>query len=83
VEVGDNGSLHLDLDNMPQPDAYMLIRPECGGLREIEDDYVTAAPELVGEIAASSVSYDLHAAQRVSPHRCARVCCLADPRSAA
>jgi hypothetical protein len=61
VEVGDNGSLRLDLDNMPQPDAYLLISPACGGQAKInEDDYVSGAPELVGEIAASSVSYDLH-----------------------
>src|SRR4051794_16550907 len=24
VQAGDNGSLRLDLDNMPQPDAYLL-----------------------------------------------------------
>src|ERR1700745_3454740 len=29
-ESGDNGSIRLDLDNMPQPDAYLIIRPECG-----------------------------------------------------
>ena len=61
VQVGDNGSLRLDLDNMPQPDAYLLIDPKCGGQAKIDDDdYVSGAPELVGEIAASSVSYDLH-----------------------
>jgi Uma2 family endonuclease len=61
VQAGDNGSLRLDLDNMPQPDAYLLIDPKRGGQAQIDsDDYVAGAPELVGEIAASSVSYDLH-----------------------
>ncbi|HTE20588.1 MAG TPA: Uma2 family endonuclease [Armatimonadota bacterium] len=58
---GDNGSLRLDLKNMPQPDAFLLIRPEYGGQARIgEDGYVEGAPELVVEIAASSASYDLN-----------------------
>jgi Uma2 family endonuclease len=59
VSTGDNGSLRLDLNNMPQPDAYMLIAPECGGQARIEDGYVAGGPELVGEVAASSVGLDL------------------------
>jgi Uma2 family endonuclease len=60
LEFGDNGSIRLDLDNEPQPDAYLMIEPERGGQARIdEDDYVEGAPELVGEIASSSVSYDL------------------------
>jgi Uma2 family endonuclease len=60
VEAGDNGSVRLDLDNEPQPDAYLFIRPECGGqVRISDDDYVEGAPELVGEIAASGASIDL------------------------
>src|SRR5438477_5728901 len=31
VVGGDNSSLKLDLDNMPQPDAYLLIDSSCGG----------------------------------------------------
>src|SRR5208282_6607351 len=31
VEGGDNGSIRLDLDNEPQPDAFLFIQPECGG----------------------------------------------------
>jgi Uma2 family endonuclease len=58
---GDNGSIRLDLDNMPQPDIFLIISPEHGGqVRVSEDDYVELGPELVVEIAASSVSYDLH-----------------------
>jgi Uma2 family endonuclease len=61
VEGGDNGSIRLDLGNMPQPDAFLIVRPECGGqVRISDDDYIEGAPELVAEVASSSVSYDLH-----------------------
>lgn len=61
VATGDNGTTRLDLDNEPQPDAVLLIDPTCGGQARIsEDDYVEAAPDLVVEVAASSVSFDLH-----------------------
>lgn len=61
VDAGDNGTIKLDLKNAPQPDAYALILPECGGQVVIdEDDYVVGAPELVGEVSASTASYDLH-----------------------
>jgi len=60
VEAGGNGRIRLDLDNEPQPDAYLIIRPERGGqVRISEDDYVEGAPELVAEVASSSASYDL------------------------
>jgi Uma2 family endonuclease len=60
VETGDNGSIRLDLDNEPQPDAYLIIDPEKGGQARINaDDYIEGAPELVAEVASSSVSYDL------------------------
>src|SRR5262249_50676835 len=60
VEAGDNASIRLDLDNEPQPDAYLIIRPEWGGQARIsEDDYIEGAPELVGEVTSSSASYDL------------------------
>ena len=60
VEAGDNGSIRLDVDNEPQPDAFLIIRPERGGQARIsEDDYIEGAPELVAEVASSSVSYDL------------------------
>src|SRR2546426_7743550 len=31
IVVGDNSSVRLDLENMPQPDAFVLIEPERGG----------------------------------------------------
>src|SRR5258706_15608795 len=62
VEGGDNGSLRLDLDNMPQPDAFLRILESCGGQSRIDvDGYVEGAPELIAEVAATSASYDLHA----------------------
>jgi Uma2 family endonuclease len=61
VACGANGSLRIDLENMPEPDAFLLIHASHGGQAEIDaDDYVNGAPELVIEIAASSASYDLH-----------------------
>jgi Uma2 family endonuclease len=66
AEAGDNGTLRLDLDNEPQPDAYLLIDPTRGGQARISaDDYVERAPELVAEVAASSASYDLHTKMNV------------------
>jgi len=62
IEVGDNSSVRLDLDNEPQPDALLFIDPTCGGQVRISDDgIIEGAPELVAEVASSSVSYDLHA----------------------
>jgi Uma2 family endonuclease len=56
----DNVSTRLDLDNEPQPDAVLLVDPDRGGRARIStDDYVEAPPELVAEVASSSVSYDL------------------------
>jgi Uma2 family endonuclease len=65
-EAGDNGSIWLDLDNEPQPDAYLIIDPEKGGQSQISsDDYIEGAPELVGEVASSSVSYVLNVKLKV------------------
>ncbi len=61
VEVFDNTTVRLDLDNEPQPDLAMLLTPEKGGQAGIsEDDYIEDAPEFVAEIVASTRSYDLH-----------------------
>jgi Uma2 family endonuclease len=66
VEAGAESTVRLDLDNEPQPDALLFIDPACGGQAHIDaDDYITGAPELVAEVASSSVSYDLHVKLRV------------------
>lgn len=62
VELGDNVTVRLDLDNEPQPDAVLLIN---GGQATISsDDYIEGAPELVVEVAASSAAYDLYDKKR-------------------
>jgi Uma2 family endonuclease len=62
VAVSDNSTVRLDLDNEPQPDGLLLIDPACEGqARFSPDDYIEGSPELVAEVASSSVSYDLHA----------------------
>lgn len=61
VQLYDNATVRLDLDNEPQPDALLRLEPEQGGRSLISaDDYIEGAPELIVEIAASSASYDLH-----------------------
>ncbi len=60
VSLGDNGTVRLDEDNEPQPDLFLRIEREGLASSQIDDGYVDGPPELVAEIAASSVSYDLH-----------------------
>src|SRR5262249_13774373 len=55
-----NATVRLSSTSEPQPDSFLIIRPEFGGqVRFSDDDYVEHAPELVVEVAASSVSLDL------------------------
>jgi len=57
----DNASVRLDLDNLVQPDLLLCIPAAAGGTSRIgADDYFEGPPELAIEVAASSVSYDLH-----------------------
>jgi hypothetical protein len=66
TEATDNTTVRLDLENEPQPDAMMVILPEYGGRATIsDDDYIEGGPELAAEIAASTVSIDLHEKFRV------------------
>ena len=61
VELAVQTTVRLDLDNEPQSDAVLIIKPEAGGQTRIsKDDYIEGAPELVVEIAASSTAIDLH-----------------------
>ena len=56
-----NTSTRLNLVNEPQPDVVLFIDPALGGQARISpDDYLENAPELVAEVASSSVSYDLN-----------------------
>lgn len=57
--VAANSTVRFDADNVPQPDALLMI--ERGGRARIgKDGYIHGAPELIVEIAASSASLDLN-----------------------
>ena len=59
TRIAANSTVRFDADNVPQPHALLMI--EHGGQARIgKDGYIHGAPELVVEIAASSVSLDLH-----------------------
>ena len=61
VELSDNATVRLDLDNEVQPDALLRLDEALGGASRIsDDDYVEGSPELIAEISATSASYDLH-----------------------
>jgi Uma2 family endonuclease len=53
----DNATVAFDLENEVQPDA--LLRILAGGRSRV-DKYIEGPPELVAEVATSSVSRDLH-----------------------
>ena len=54
-------TIRLSEDTVPQPDVTLFIDTDYGGKVGIASDgYLEGAPELVAEVAASSVSYDLH-----------------------
>jgi len=59
VEGSDNATVRLDEENEPQPDAVLLIQPECGGAVRFEDGYIADGPELVVEVSASRARIDL------------------------
>jgi Uma2 family endonuclease len=59
--AADNTTLRLDLDNEPQPDLLLCLPAAAGGRSKVAaDGYLEGPPELVLEVAANSVSYDLH-----------------------
>lgn len=63
---GDNATVRLDFENEVQPDALLRLAEQVGGRSHVtEDDYLAGPPELVVEIAASSVAYDMHVKRRV------------------
>src|SRR5262245_26521896 len=63
--TADNTTTILGETSEPQPDGVLLIEPAAGGQTGLsEDDYTTGPPELLVEVASSSVSIDLHAKRR-------------------
>ena len=58
---GLNATVVLDEDNVPQPDAYLLLPSEVGGqCQVVEAGYLEGPPALVAEVSASTKSIDLH-----------------------
>src|SRR5437868_6081532 len=66
VRGADNSTIRLDIDTELQPDATLIIEPSCGGRVALSaDDFIVGSPEWVGEVSASSASFDLHTKFRV------------------
>ncbi|HET6386883.1 MAG TPA: Uma2 family endonuclease, partial [Armatimonadota bacterium] len=65
LEMLDNGTLITGRNGEVQPDAILRIKPSHGGNTVDRGEYVEGAPELVIEIARSSVAYDLHQKKRL------------------
>jgi Uma2 family endonuclease len=63
LDLVSNATVMLDDDNEFQPD--VLMRRVSGGTSHDEGDFIGGPPELVAEIAISSVSRDLHAKKNV------------------
>jgi hypothetical protein len=38
VQLADNGTVRLNAENEPQPDAFLFVEPACGGQARISDD---------------------------------------------
>src|SRR5437660_6009451 len=66
TRVAANATIRLDADNVEQPDALLRLLSECGGRSRIDaKGYLHGPPELIVEIAASSVAIDLRDKLRV------------------
>lgn len=61
LNVTDNGTTVLGEGSEVQPDAALLIAPECGGRSRIVRNIIVDAPELVVEVAHSTRGLDLGA----------------------
>jgi Uma2 family endonuclease len=61
VVAANDSTTVLDSDNDLQPDASLRILPRHGGRTTLDaEGYIQGGPELVAEVTASNVSYDLH-----------------------
>lgn len=58
-EAGNNCSW-LMIDDAPQPDTSLWIRPEYGGRVKLQGRLMSGAPEFVAEVCLTSAAYDLH-----------------------
>ncbi|MFO0928029.1 MAG: Uma2 family endonuclease [Gemmataceae bacterium] len=65
VELAENMTVILGEESEPQPDLLLRIDKECGGQSDYnEESCLVGAPELVAEVAHSSVAIDLHRKRR-------------------
>lgn len=64
TELADNTSVRLDAASEPQPD-ILMFRTDSQKCRVADDGFLEGTPDLVVEIAASSVSYDAHEKRRL------------------
>jgi Uma2 family endonuclease len=72
VKAAANTTVRLGPDDVPQPDGLLWITAECGGQSRLDEKgFLQGAPELVVEVAASSVSLD--AQDKVASYRRAGV----------
>lgn len=60
VQAGDNRTVRFDTKNVVQPDAVLRLK-QNGRSTIGPETYIEGPPELIAEIASSSVSRDLHA----------------------
>ena len=62
VRSGDNASTRLNEQNEPQPDLAMFVDSATLSVAQVDSEgYLAGSPDLLGEVAASSVSIDLGA----------------------
>src|SRR6185437_2444237 len=61
TDSGDNPTVRMDVDSEPQPDAVLVVQPECGGRVNFDaDGYLSGSPEFVFEVSASTAAIDLN-----------------------
>lgn len=61
VRGRDNTTAILDDDNETQPDAALVVDPECGGRSRVNDEgYAEGPPELIVEVSDSTLRLDLN-----------------------
>lgn len=66
IRLLDNTSLRIDSRSEVQPDAMLLLSEAQGGkCQAAGDGFMQGSPEFIAEVAASSVSYDMHSKLRV------------------
>lgn len=60
-----SGTWLMSENSAPQPDLALCIHPELGGQSSVEGAYAAGAPELIVEIANSTMTKDLGAKLRL------------------